>query len=128
LKKRRAGKIVLSMFSHFTVYVVYTEDFAKAAKEVPGLDPLTEDEATASDGITCAANCRNPTYIFLKPSAGPGTKAHEAWHAVENLREFIHEKNMSEETTAYVLGYIVEGIHHFGRAKKTKKPAPQVSQ
>lgn len=49
-------------------------------------------------------------WMFLPPLASPGVIAHESWHVVVHLWEYIGAKKVDEELDAYHLEYIVDKI------------------
>jgi len=52
------------------------------------------------------------SYVFLKSDATPGTIAHESFHVIWELLDFIGA-NDNNELIAYLMTYIVNNIHVF---------------
>ena len=100
---------------HYTVYVEIASDFKKALRShkrtknvpsEPGVRWISVHEA--HEGFS---------FIFLKPDATTGEIAHESYHVVRRILEFIGADEESE-VVAYHLEYMVDKITRFIRKRR----------
>jgi hypothetical protein len=103
--KNRIDIVEFPVFSDFTVHIEVTNDLGKTAESYPEIADIANEINENTDAVTMYAQGK-VCYIFLQPDASAGTVAHEAFHAVENMMNYF-EMELSGETSAYHLGYIV---------------------
>jgi hypothetical protein len=115
----RKAKIEFPAF-HWTVEVVVTTYVLKYARHVGWSGD--RDEST-THGINMFFPDDLTTVIVIPLNASAGTIAHEAWHSIHRM--LVHlGAGLDNETVAYHLGYLVDGITQFKNKKgKYKKRA-----
>lgn len=105
IKKR---EVEFSIFSGYTVYIIATNDIARAAlrfKQTKNTDIGTDTQAI------CVHEVDNGiTYMFLPFTSDAGDVAHECWHVVKRMLEYVGAE-LENEVVAYHLGFLVRQAH-----------------
>ena len=106
--------IKFEVFSNYPVRLILTDNLAKSAtdREVPTPD-------VDADAF-CFHTNKGQSYIFLPHDAPEGTVAHEAWHIVHMVLDYVGAKD-ENEVVAYHLGYLVNKIYEFKKAVKSSR-------
>lgn len=98
--------VVFPVFSNYTVRVVFTADLLKAVKKYQ----LPSEAASDPDVAAMTVHMRDVgSFILLQHNASAGTIAHESWHAVKRMLDYLGV-GYDSETVAYTLGYLVNQI------------------
>lgn len=122
------SKFLLPVWSNYQVHVVFSEDVFSAFKFIE----VRQRWRGNGPGDHCDAfhlSYPGHSWLFYPYGAAPGTITHEAWHCIHKLLTF-HGAELSEETIAYHLGYIVDRIYKFkweaehGNRKRRKPSSP----
>lgn len=114
--RARFTTIEFPVFFNYIVHVEVTSDLKKSMlKYPPTKDILMEDDC--KDAITVHVCDASFSFIFLHYTASVGTIAHESWHAVKHMLEYMGVE-LDSETVAYHLGYMVDKIFKFVRGRK----------
>lgn len=61
-----------------------------------------------SDGVNYYIVSFSPD---IKPENLPSVVAHEAWHVVEGIYDYVGEEKFGSEATAYLIQYLVEFMY-----------------
>lgn len=101
------------VFSNFTLRVVIADDIEAAAHYVADRDYTEDPTGELGDAVCISSPAGGYANVFLKPDCSIGTIAHESYHAVHALMEFIGAYD--EEIIAYHLGFVVDAIVEFKR-------------
>ena len=104
------------VLAKYTIRLIFTEDLMKSAEGRLGQTP----DRTA-DAFCFHVSNKGMSYIFLPMDAGEGTVAHEAWHIVHKVMEYVGVKDLDNEVVAYYLGHLVEKIYEFKNKITEKK-------
>ena len=113
LKKTRHGdyekKVTFPVYSEYAVRIVFTDDLPKSRIGRYG------NAGAAGEGDTNAMVSTNSEgcHIFFKPMARTGVIAHEAYHAVRRMLDWIGANECDEEVVAYHLTHLVDIIAVF---------------
>jgi hypothetical protein len=113
LKKTKHGdyekKVTFPVFSGYAVRIVFTDDLPKSRISRYG------NAGAAGEGDTNAMVSTNSEgcHIFFKPMARTGVIAHEAYHAVRRMLDWIGARECDEEVVAYHLTHLVDVIAVF---------------
>ena len=113
--KTRKTRIIFPVFSNYAVCVIVTSDTHKAALKYPHLKSLAENGET--EGPCVFSSNTHRCYMFLPPNANIRTVAHESWHAIKGMFNFM-EINLDHECVAYHLGYLTQKVYSFVHQKK----------
>lgn len=103
----------------YRVYIVITWDFKMAVKKI-FQDNSWETIKPNARALACHRD--NRTYVFFKPDADAAEIAHEMWHAVRRMLDYIGA-DLENEVVAYNLEYLVaQGVSVLKKwAKKISK-------
>lgn len=101
---------------HYDVIVVIADDFEEAAKKLK-LAIMPVETFTQNEALHFAVTNEPKSFLFFHPKADHGTIAHEVWHAVRRLHEYIGAE-FENEVVAYLLGYYVRHVEDIVRRKK----------
>lgn len=105
--------INFSVFDYM-VRVVYTDDMSesiKARREILG-----DIDCNDSDAVHLALRNKSESYLILSSDVSAGTIAHEAWHCVRRIMEYI-EADLENEIVGYHIGYLVDEVTNFKNEK-----------
>lgn len=103
------------VFSDYFVHIEIASDFKKAAGKYPATKSLVYDQDGGEDDGICFGAERS-SFIFMKKNFSAGTAAHECWHAVQNMMDFIGAE-LEAEIVAYHLGHLVNAATALQRRK-----------
>lgn len=114
--KSRYTTIEFPVFSDYIVHVEVTSDLKKSMAKYPPTKVAIDDYG---DGKCVAVHVENDgfSFIFFPYNASVGDIAHESWHAVRRMMEYLGIE-LDHETVAYHLGYMVDKIFRFIRGRK----------
>jgi hypothetical protein len=100
--------------SHYVVHVEISSDIKKSLLKYPPTKSIEMEENT--HGL--AVHTDNAfSYIFLPYDTSAGDIAHEAWHVIRHMMEYLSIE-LDNEAVAYHLGYMVNKIFRFLRGRK----------
>jgi hypothetical protein len=114
--RSRITHLEFPVFSGYTVHVEITSDIQKSLAKYPPTKCAIDDENN-THAITIHVINEPFTFMFLPYNVSVGTIAHESWHAVKRMMEYM-DVELDSETVAYHLGYSVDKIFRFARGKK----------
>jgi hypothetical protein len=113
IKKTRFGdyrkNVVFEVMARYIAHIVFSEDVAKSCAARYG-SCKAHDDAVA---FVRHSTIDGRTHMFFPFDSDPGTIAHEAWHVIYHMFDWIGVKDFDNEFTAYHVGYLVEQIHKF---------------
>lgn len=103
------------VFSNYSVRVIVTEDLANSFGK-----RLGEHRLHGSTDAACFHDNNGRTWMFLRPDSDEGVVAHEAWHVLYGIHDYIGAK-IENEIVAYHLGFLINAVHKFLKAVKSKR-------
>jgi hypothetical protein len=112
--KSKFRKFHFPALGHYVVHVEITSDIAKSLLKYPRTRKVEMDETT--NGLAVHTN-EGFSYIFLPYNASVGNIAHEAWHVVRQMMEYLGIK-IDNEAVAYHLGYLTNRVWDFVHGRK----------
>ena len=116
--KSRITHLEFPVFSGYLVHIEITSDVQKSLAKYPETKCAVDGEDDANTHAITVHIVNEPlTFMFLPYNVSVGTIAHESWHAVKRMMEYVDVK-LDSETVAYHLGYSVDKIFRFVRGKK----------
>lgn len=103
--------------ANYCVRIIVTDHIANSFEK-----RLGEGKIDGSTDGCCYHDHKGTTWMFLSPKITAGTVAHESFHVMYELLDYIGSK-LENEIVAYHLGYLVDQIENFRNAIKssTKK-------
>ena len=108
------GVVKIKIFGNYKLHIILTDDIKEAVKEYRlKIQHHFTDIDDKFDGVHIPVQDSSlESYLFLV-STKPGVIAHEVFHAVTRILDLIGVSLVeeSEETYAYLLGYIVDEVH-----------------
>lgn len=111
----RVTHIEFPVFMDYVIHVEVTSDIYKSMSKYPATENIPSDDTTHA--ITVHVDDEPFTFIFLPHNVSVGTVAHESWHAIRRMMNYV-DVELDSETVAYHLGYLVNRIYQFYRGKK----------
>ena len=118
MAKTRHTIFEFPVFCHYIFHVEITSDIVKSLKKYPSCEKVEIDPDGNTGALTVHVLDDSFSFIFLQPNASVGTIAHESWHGVMRMMEYVGV-DVDHETVAYHLGFLVDKI--FGFLRKRKK-------
>jgi len=116
--KSRITHLEFPVFSKYTMHVEVTTDIQKSLAKYPETEYAMDGEENSNTHAIAVHIANEPfTFIFLPYNVSVGTIAHEAWHAIRRMMEYM-DVDLDNETVAYHLGYSVDKIFNFVRGKR----------
>jgi hypothetical protein len=113
MKKTRFGdyetRIKFPMYSNYTMFVVFTDNMVQSRMQRYGSAGAAGECDTNAMVSTCDEGC----HIFFRTHARTGVIAHESFHAISKMLNWIGVKNADEEVIAYTLTYVVDAVAVF---------------
>jgi hypothetical protein len=110
--------IYFPILARYAVRLIITDNLAKSFGERLGEGRL----GGCTDGC-CFHDKNGQTWMFLSDGVSQGTVAHEAFHVMYEIHDYIGAK-VENEMLAYHLGYLVNEVEKFRdkvkRVKATK--------
>jgi len=89
--------------------------FAKLIKDIDCNDWMATDTAMATTHGFVDDSGTNAFIVTYNPDIPhdslPAIIAHEAWHIVEGIYEYLGEDKAGSEATAYLIQYLVESMY-----------------
>ncbi len=117
--KETCKRIVESAYGHYIVDIVLTTNINASRKKFDSIFTVPYTGTNAM-GLHCSTGTGH-SVIFLPFNASPTTVAHESWHCVWAVFEYIGDL-FGNETAAYLLTDLMDQIIVFQKKSK-KKPA-----
>jgi hypothetical protein len=111
--KSRITLIEFPVFMDYIVHVEITSDVRKSMKKYP----QTKDITDVTNAMAVHVKDEPFSMIFLRYNAPVGTIAHESWHVIRRMMNYVGIE-LDSETVAYHLGYLVNKIFRFARGKR----------
>lgn len=106
-RKDRVLIIKLPLYGEkFKLKVIVTDDVMQSRKN------YNKEIGFPAGGLVYAMVSTNEhrVWMFLPPLATPGVIAHESFHVVKHLWDYIGAKEVDEEVVSYHLEFIVDKI------------------
>lgn len=102
---------------HYTVYVVFTDDYNAASKEL-NLEQPARPFGPTTEAVTFHEDGNGISYMFFHKKEHVSIKSivHESWHVIHRMLEYVGAE-VDNETVAYHLGYLVEKVLLAGTKK-----------
>lgn len=110
--------VSFDVLANFQVRLIFTDDLMRSAQERIGSTPDGE-----ADAFCYHVKDAGRSYIFLPLDAPESTVAHEAWHIVYRIMNYIGVKDLDDEIVAYHLDHLIEQIYKFKKAIQSKQEA-----
>jgi hypothetical protein len=111
--KNKISILTFSVFSGYGVHIELTKDLVKTISKYEDTKDIPLSMNTEA---ICIEIDKGISYMFLPYNPTPDIIAHESWHAVKNMMEFVGI-NLDSETVAYHLGFVVNEVHKLRRKK-----------
>ena len=113
MKKTKHGDyekmVTFPVFSKYRVHLIFAKDIHKS------LDVRYGDTSRHGDADAfCRHSKDGHTHIFMPFGVTDNTIAHECWHAVFEMFDYV-AAGLDNESVAYHLGYLVEQVYDFKR-------------
>lgn len=105
--KRRIKVIDFPVFASYVVHIEVTSDLRRSMSRYPQTEMIDVDDDTHAMAVHEAHN--GMSFMFLPYNSTPGTIAHESWHIILRMMDYLGVENDSE-TMAYHLGYLVDQV------------------
>lgn len=115
--KSKFTTVVFPVFNNYKVHVEVTSDIKKSLLKREVTRGVSEEMDGNTGGMAVHDTSNFRSYIFLPYNAQVGDIAHEAWHAVKVVMEYIGVE-LDSETCAYHLGFLTNRIFRFMRGRK----------
>jgi hypothetical protein len=103
------------VFSNYTVHVEITSDIIKAMKKYKYTENIEGCEAY--DACSVHVENENMSFIFLPLDVNAGVVAHECYHVVHNIMEYVGAA-LDSEVIAYHLEYLVNEVFKLKRNRR----------
>ena len=114
--KSRVKVITFPVLCDYIVHVEVTTDMKATFKKYKTPREDWKEEYDNGNAFTSRAKSNPVTFIFVRPNVSTGTIAHECWHAVVNIFEYVGA-NIDNELMAYHLGYLTNEVFQLVRNK-----------
>lgn len=115
--KERIGKVEFIVFDYL-VQIVVTDDIVQSRNNRSHMIGHRLKEKGVTLGLHSYNEEHSNCYLFFTENADANVIAHECFHAIHRMFEWIEAK-IEEEITAYHLGYLIGEVTKF--VKKSKK-------
>lgn len=106
-KKNKILNIQFAAMGHYDVHVEFSSNPQKALLKYPETKNVEYGKDTQGIAIHCKDESRS--FIFLPFHVSAGTIAHEAWHVIRRMMDYLGIE-LDNEAVAYHLGYLVNKI------------------
>lgn len=101
----------------YRVHIVFTNDLQASRNKI---NTLIGGKCDVDGAAAIHASNGNVSHIFFKWDATPEQIAHESWHCIRRLMEYIGA-TLENEIVAYHIGHLVGAIHNLRKfLRKTK--------
>ena len=104
--RSKIARVIFPVFSNYLVHAEITNDLYKAMDRYPETKVIEDRDCEA---ITVNVVKEPRSFIFLKEGVSPGTIAHESWHVVRRMMNYM-DVELDNEVVAYHLGHLVDKI------------------
>lgn len=115
MKKTKYGDwekiITFPIYSEFQVHMIFTEDVDDSYLNRYGVPRNGTVGCDALVKTAVGGHC----HMFFTHGVSVGTMAHEAWHVVYSMFNYVGADIDDNENAAYHLGYIVDAVYEFER-------------
>jgi hypothetical protein len=101
----RIGKVEFQVFDYL-VQIVITNDIIRSRNSRSHMIGNDYTGTVHVGGLHSYNDSRKDSYLFVNPDADANTIAHECFHAVHRMFEYLGAE-IEEEITAYYLGFLV---------------------
>ena len=91
----------------YEVHIELSSDPEKALSKYP--ETKNAEWGAETDGIAIHCKDEGRSFVFLKHNASAGNVAHESWHVVRRMMNWLGV-DLDNEAVAYHLGYLVNRI------------------
>lgn len=127
MKKNKFGdyrlNIQFEFLSGYVAHVIFSDDIVRSC---------TNRYGTCSARDTAEAFVRHSTFegrthMFFPMTATEEDIAHEAWHVIYHMFDWVGAKDFDNEITAYHLGHLVGKIHKFKREVEAHVSKKQIA-
>ena len=98
------------VFVSYSVHIEITDDIPKSMRKYEQTRDIPFGDDTHA--ITVHVEDSGLSFMFLPYNSPVGTIAHESWHVIKNMMEYLGVE-LDSETVAYHLGYLVEKVFKF---------------
>ena len=102
------------IFCDYIVHIEITSDMKKSLQKYKQTKSIETDDATGGLAVHTDGSF---SYIFLPYNTSVGDIAHEAWHVVKHMMDYVGVE-LDSETCAYHLGFLTNKIFRFVRGRK----------
>jgi len=103
----------IDLYGGYILNIIVTNNIIKSISKYSNKINYTDNIDPIIDGIhACHNNKSYKSYLFITPNGTLSTVSHEAFHATLKIMEYIGAElnEGSEESYAYLLGYIIDNI------------------
>jgi hypothetical protein len=114
--KSKYTTVEFPVFSDYIVHIEITSDIKESFKKYKytrNLDMSLED----TQAVAVHVENTGMSMIFLPYNASVGTIAHESWHVIRRMMEYLGA-DQDNEMMGYHLGYLVQKVFNFMRGKR----------
>src|SRR5277367_3651673 len=101
MAKNKIIHIQFPVFCNYRVHVEITGDLAATCKKYPETTGVVIED---TDAICIHVKGDSRSFVFIQFGCTPGTVAHESWHVVRRMMEYMGVE-LDNEVVAYHLGY-----------------------
>ncbi len=109
--------VIFSVFSNYRVHIVITDNLARSRKARYGTEGKSEGAVALS-----SSSVDGHSHIFMKEDASAEIIAHESFHIIYRMFEYIGADKMDNEIWAYHLGWLVGKVSEFqARIRNVRK-------
>ena len=102
--------IEFPVFVSYSVHVEITSDISRSMNKYKQTRDIPFGDDTHA--ITVHVEDNGLSFMFLPYNAPVCTIAHESWHVIKNMMEYVGI-DLDSETVAYHLGYLVDKVVKF---------------
>ena len=108
--RSKTRRIEFPVFANYCVYVEFTTDIEASMEKYKQTRDVPCGEDTHA--ITVHIEDNGLSFVFFPYDASVGAIAHESWHVVKNMMDYLGVE-LDSETVAYHLGFLVDKIYKF---------------
>lgn len=102
--KEKIQHLVFHNYAGYSVYIVVTNDVMLSRSKRSNILGPTSRDGTAYAMHSYAGR---DSFLFLPPKCPPGVAAHECWHCVHRIMQYLGA-TIEDEVIAYNLEYLVD--------------------
>lgn len=101
----------------YTFHIVKTDNINKSRSKRDNIIGNKWDWSPTIGGLHSYNESYPEAFIFLNPKETPGIIAHECYHGISRMFEYIGADSVDEEIMAYTLGDIIDQVSKFINTK-----------